>query len=136
MWPYGCTIVNVIKVDDEGNKVDTTDKAGDRVIRAGQTYTVKAFVYDELKAIEEMEYLTKNYSVRETTELLKRKGFGGILLRRKAKTNKKESDGANGAVDSAFDAERKNFETQEMPADNKEIREQVDNDEKVDSDKQ
>ncbi|MDY4559568.1 MAG: ClC family H(+)/Cl(-) exchange transporter [Eubacteriales bacterium] len=136
LWPYGCTIVNVIKVDDEGNKVDTTDKAGDRVIRAGQTYTVKAFVYDELKAIEEMEYLTKNYSVRETTELLKRKGFGGILLRRKAKTNKKESDGANGAVDSAFDAERKNFETQEMPADNKEIREQVDNDEKVDSDKQ
>ena len=136
LWPYGCTIVNVIKVDDEGNKVDTTDKAGDRVIRAGQTYTVKAFVYDELKAIEEMEYLTKNYSVRETTELLKRKGFGGILLRRKAKTNKKESDGANGAVDSAFDVERKNFETQEMPADNKEIREQVDNDEKVDSDKQ
>ncbi len=136
LWPYGCTIVNVIKVDDEGNKVDTTDKAGDRVIRAGQTYTVKAFVYDEIKAIEEMEYLTKNYSVRETTELLKRNGFGGILLRRKAKTNKKESDGANGAVDSAFDAERKNFETQEMPADNKEIREQVDNDEKVDSDKQ
>ena len=136
LWPYGCTIVNVIKVDDEGNKVDTTDKAGDRVIRAGQTYTVKAFVYDELKAIEEMEYLTKNYSVRETTELLKRKGFGGILLRRKAKTNKKELDGANGAVDSAFDAERKNFETQEMPSDNKEIREQVDNDEKVDSDKQ
>lgn len=135
LWPYGCTIVNVIKVDDEGNKVDTTDKAGDRVIRAGQTYTVKAFVYDELKAIEEMEYLTKNYSVRETTELLKRKGFGGILLRRKAKTNKKESDGTE-VVDSAFDAERKNFETQEMPADNKEIREQVDNDEKVDSDKQ
>lgn len=136
LWPYGCTIVNVIKVDDEGNKVDTTDKAGDRVIRAGQTYTVKAFVYDEIKAIEEMEYLTKNYSVRETTELLKRKGFGGILLRRKAKTNKEEFDGANGAVDSAFDAERKNFETQEMPADNKEIREQVDDDEKVDSDKQ
>ena len=135
LWPYGCTIVNVIKVDDEGNKVDTTDKAGDRVIRAGQTYTVKAFVYDELKAIEEMEYLTKNYSVRETTELLKRKGFGGILLRRKAKTNKKELDGTE-AVDSAFDAERKNFETQEMPSDNKEIREQVDNDEKVDSDKQ
>lgn len=136
LWPYGCTIVNVIKVDDEGNKVDTTDKAGDRVIRAGQTYTVKAFVYDEIKAIEEMEYLTKNYSVRETTELLKRNGFGGILLRRKAKTNKEEFDGANGAVDSAFDAERENVEIKETPADNKEIREQVDDDEKVDSDKQ
>ena len=127
LWPYGCTIVNVIKVDDEGNKVDTTDKAGERVIRSGQTYTVKAFVYDEAKAIEEMEYLTKNYSVKETAELLRRHGIGGIILRRKNKDSKIESPELKNTDEKDLEAKNVNsqggnFKADYLPSENADLK--------------
>ncbi len=98
LWPYGCTISTVIKTDEVGNEIYSTDKAGDRIIRAGQTYIVKALVYDIEQTKKEMEYLCKNYSYKETADMgveNAREMFGIKNFKKRKDKEKSNSDSVN-----------------------------------------
>lgn len=60
LWPAGCIVQKIIKMNKEGTVVSRMDNNGERTIYAGDVYIIQAEVYDvdELKA--EIDHLVKS----------------------------------------------------------------------------
>lgn len=59
LWPAGCQVQKIVKVNKHGDIVTRTDKDGERLIHAGDLYIIQAETYNPERTLKEIHDLTK-----------------------------------------------------------------------------
>ena len=60
LWPSGCIVQKIVKMNKEGQIVSRMDKDGERLIHAGDVYIIQAETYNEEELREQLDCLVLN----------------------------------------------------------------------------
>lgn len=60
LWPSGCIVQKIVKMNKEGQIVSRMDKDGERLIYAGDVYIIQAETYNEEELREQLDCLVLN----------------------------------------------------------------------------
>ncbi len=60
LWPAGCQVDEIVKVNKEGQVVTRNDKGGERLIHAGDVYIIKCETHDLNDTLDELHALTSS----------------------------------------------------------------------------
>lgn len=60
LWPAGCQVEKIVKVNKDGEVVTRSDKGGERLIHAGDVYVIKCETHDLNDTLDELHALTSS----------------------------------------------------------------------------
>ncbi len=60
LWPAGCQVEKIVKVNKEGEVVTRSDKGGERLIHAGDLYIIRCETHDLDDTLDELHALTSS----------------------------------------------------------------------------
>lgn len=61
LWPAGCQVQKIVKVNRQGDIVTRTDKDGERMIHAGDLYVIQAETFNPSRTLQEIHDLTRSH---------------------------------------------------------------------------